>query len=315
MSLFGKTNEPVFLKETSSAHRQLEQLQTIDRSLLSENLINQLDREIKLVSLGLQGEKLIEFELRNSHMPMYVLHDLYLEHGGLSAQIDFLVVTRGRVFVIECKNLYGNIEINAKGDFIRTVYFGNRYQKDGLYSPITQNRRHLDLIMQIRRQEKGIIAKAIFEKYFFSNYRSVIVLANPKTVLNDKYAKKEIKSQVIRADALISHIRQVNSGEEYNNDKEIKSLAQFFLDAHIEREIDYTEKYRSQYQSNQQQIKNDTSLQKNTVVVTDSAPHCPKCGSKMVLRTAKRGTVGKQFWGCILFPKCRYTMAYSSNTA
>lgn len=33
---------------------------------------------------------------------------------------------------------------------------------------------------------------------------------------------------------------------------------------------------------------------------------CPKCGSSMVLRTAKRGTnVGKQFWGCSAFPKCK----------
>lgn len=32
---------------------------------------------------------------------------------------------------------------------------------------------------------------------------------------------------------------------------------------------------------------------------------CPKCGSAMVLRTAKKGRfVGKKFWGCDRFPKC-----------
>jgi transcriptional regulator with XRE-family HTH domain len=34
---------------------------------------------------------------------------------------------------------------------------------------------------------------------------------------------------------------------------------------------------------------------------------CPKCGSKLVLRTAKKGdNAGGQFYGCSGFPKCRY---------
>ena len=33
---------------------------------------------------------------------------------------------------------------------------------------------------------------------------------------------------------------------------------------------------------------------------------CPKCGSEMVLRTAKKGAhAGEQFWGCSRFPDCR----------
>ena len=37
---------------------------------------------------------------------------------------------------------------------------------------------------------------------------------------------------------------------------------------------------------------------------------CPKCGTQLVRRTAKRGsTIGSEFWGCSSFPKCRYTAA------
>jgi hypothetical protein len=36
------------------------------------------------------------------------------------------------------------------------------------------------------------------------------------------------------------------------------------------------------------------------------SPRCPKCGSQMVLRTAKRGeNQGGQFWGCSKYPSCR----------
>ena len=35
---------------------------------------------------------------------------------------------------------------------------------------------------------------------------------------------------------------------------------------------------------------------------------CPKCGGTLMLRTAKKGAnAGAQFWGCSMFPKCRYT--------
>jgi len=40
--------------------------------------------------------------------------------------------------------------------------------------------------------------------------------------------------------------------------------------------------------------------------VEDSSPRCPKCGSEMVLRTAKRGdNQGGKFWGCSKYPECR----------
>jgi predicted RNA-binding Zn-ribbon protein involved in translation (DUF1610 family) len=36
------------------------------------------------------------------------------------------------------------------------------------------------------------------------------------------------------------------------------------------------------------------------------APTCPKCGAKMVLRTAQRGAkAGSKFYGCPNYPKCR----------
>jgi len=36
-----------------------------------------------------------------------------------------------------------------------------------------------------------------------------------------------------------------------------------------------------------------------------SAPHCPRCAAKMVLREAKRGRwMGQNFWGCPGYPRC-----------
>lgn len=41
-------------------------------------------------------------------------------------------------------------------------------------------------------------------------------------------------------------------------------------------------------------------------LATAENPSCPKCGIAMVKRTAKQGSnMGKTFWGCNNFPKCR----------
>ncbi|MCR4679779.1 MAG: NERD domain-containing protein [Lachnospiraceae bacterium] len=180
MGLFDKLKNPVFIKDDSEAERQLAALQELKKNATGK-LLEQLEQEISKVESGIVGEKQVRFELENSHIPMYVLHDLFLEHDGLTAQIDYLVITRKSNYVIECKNLYGNIEINNNGSFIRTYKFGNKVSKEGIYSPITQNQRHMELIKAIRAQSKGnILTKALFEKKFYNNYHSIVVLANPK---------------------------------------------------------------------------------------------------------------------------------------
>jgi hypothetical protein len=100
MGLFNRMKEPIFLKERSNAEAQLEKLREIEPLLNPEGqaIIRQ---DIKYLEYGIAGEKNIAFELKNSHMPMYILHDIYLENGDLSVQIDYLEFTRKMCFVIE----------------------------------------------------------------------------------------------------------------------------------------------------------------------------------------------------------------------
>ncbi|MBI5957525.1 MAG: DUF2726 domain-containing protein [Chloroflexi bacterium] len=47
------------------------------------------------------------------------------------------------------------------------------------------------------------------------------------------------------------------------------------------------------------------------VTIQSESPHCPKCGTAMVLRTAKSGAnAGSQFWGCSNYPTCRSMQPY-----
>jgi len=338
MGLFDKIKEPVFLKESSSASTQLAELQELAETAPSY-IRARIEQDMKILSAGIFGEENIAFELRNSHMPMIILHDLYLTYGELSAQIDYLIITRKRNFVVECKNLIGDIEINSNGDFIRTINYNGKNKKEGIYSPITQNQRHMELIKLIRSESKGnFLTKALFEKNFYENYRSVVVLANPKTILNAKYAKKEVKKQVIRADQLVAYIKNVNSetGIDPVGEKQMEELAQFFYDLHKESPMDYVHKYRTLIdQGNETRrvphalvlsLPNTAETEAKMAVPIEqnlpeaghdklppttgesgaAAPYCPKCGAPMVKRKATRGAnIDSEFYGCSNFPKCR----------
>lgn len=245
MGLFNRLKEPIFLKESSYAEVQLEKLKAL-KPLLNAEGQNIIKQDIKCLEYGIIGEKNIEFELKNSHMPMYILHDIYLEDGDLSVQIDYLVFTKKICFVIECKNLYGNIEINNAGDFIRTMEFGGRSKKEGIYSPITQNQRHLELMKKIKVESKNnILTKYMSGRYFEDFNKSVVVLANPKTVLNAKYAKKEVKEKVIRADKLVKYIKEMYENSKVAAESEDRMLAwaESYLNLHKDVEREYIEKY------------------------------------------------------------------------
>ncbi len=245
MGFFNKMSEPVFLKRNSGLEEQLEKLKGLE-PLLNEEGKAKLRQDIRSLEAGILGEQNIAFELANSHMPMYIIHDLYLRDGDLTSQIDYLVVTRKICFVIECKNLYGNIEIDNQGTFVRTIEFGRQTRREGIYSPITQNQRHMALLRKLRlEQSKGFLSRFLRGRSFDEDHRAIVVLANPRTVLDARYAKKEVKSQVIRADHLVDFIRETceDSRAAELSDKEMRNWAQSYLDMDQEQESDYLRKY------------------------------------------------------------------------
>ena len=250
MGLFSKNIGPVFLKETSDTDTYIAKLQNLLTKAEGESA-NLIKEQISIATAGKYGESNIAFELKNSGMDMYILHDIYLEYGELSAQIDFLVITRKHIYIIECKNLIGNIEIDNTGAFIRKYEISGKYKREGIYSPITQNQRHLHVLKEVRKSsKKNFISKALFEKNYKNFYHSIVVLANPKTYLNVRYAPKEIKQQVIRADQLITYIKSkdAESQDELNNDSML-DLANFYLEQNKPERSDYAQKYEKLLQN------------------------------------------------------------------
>ena len=310
MGIFSKP-EVIILKESNAAKDHLDKLESL-LPKANKDVKDAIQKEIAVTKAGIAGEDNIMFELKHSNMDMVVLHDINLEtKRGLKAQIDFIVVTSKVIFLIECKNLVGNIDIDSKGAFIRTVTYGTKKQKEGIYSPITQGERHLSVLKEAKLDNAGLVTSLAIKRNFDSSYKSLV--ANPKTLVNDRYAPKEIKSQVIRADQLVSNMKNIiaASNDFASTKKEMMSIAQGILDMNIESRKDYAAKYEELVKENElsdsADTKNEISDSKQSV--SDDKLICHKCGSKLVLRTANKGeNAGKQFYGCSNFPKCRFIL-------
>lgn len=300
MGLFSKP-EVTILKESNNAIDYLGKLEAMQKEASpGTKLYDALEKEIAIIKAGILGEEAILYELKNSGMDLVVLHDLYIEtEDGRGAQIDYIVITPDANVFIECKNLFGNITIDNKGNFIREFSFGRHKVKEGIYSPVSQNERHLRLFKEDRASTKGAIVGAIYKKNFENYNKSFVVLANSKTVLNDRFAPKEVKSQVIKVDRLVSELASIKTDRKLSK-KEMINLGEQFLAMNKDDRKDYSERFeklKAEAEDNKQQEESHN----NTEMI------CPFCGKKLVLRTAKKGVnEGRQFYGCSGFPMCRY---------
>lgn len=102
-----------------------------------------IEREIRLIRAGMKGEAEAAYEMQfhwgNSKNWM-ILNDLRIEHDGLVAQIDHLLINRFLyIWVCESKHFADGITINEHGEF--QAFFGNKAY--GIPSPVEQNNRHI----------------------------------------------------------------------------------------------------------------------------------------------------------------------------
>lgn len=313
MKLFKKP-EVNILKESSDAKEYLKKLQALQQLAAPDtDLANQIKQEIAMTKAGIDGEDKILFELKNSGMDLVVLHDLYIESpAGNGAQIDFLVITPYVNVFIESKNLLGNIEITDKGDFIRTNLQGVR---EGIYNPITQNERHRVVFKECRLDSTNAIKRYMINKYFDYFNKSLVVLTNSKTIVDDKHAPKEVREKVIRADQLVAAIqkmdKQMKSAREYkSNKKEMLVAGNRYLSLNRDDRKDYIQKFQrfvDQYNTERPEGTPPISI---TISAHPTKPFtCPRCGKELVLRTVKRGiNAGNQIYGCSGFPECRFIL-------
>jgi len=135
-------------------------------------------------------------------------------------------------------------------------------------------------------ERKGnILEKAIFNKFFDSTFQSLVVLANPKSVLNVRYANKNIKKQVIRADQLNRYIKDklTKSKESPHNDKNLEAEAKAILSMHQKKEFDYSKYVMADTES-------PVEKPERKVESTTETKKAPKSKTKMTTKASRKAS-------------------------
>lgn len=292
-NLFKKRDQPqapFFMKEDTAAYQKLELLEQLRSDGVDDpSSKEKLERDIKTLASGINGENSVAYELKNSYLPIIALRDLQLARGDLSAQIDFVVVAADFLLVVECKALLHDVEINERGDFLRCFKSpkGIPYKKEGIYNPVAQNRRHVEMIRAILSEDTRLLdGRPDF-------LHSAVVLANPKTVVRDSQAPQEVRACIVRCDQLVGLMEgMLGKQKRPMNRREMEQTAQTLL----------------QYQQAERIDRVRLARKYGLLPPEPQIPQCPKCGVPMVLRTARRGDrAGSQFYGCPNYPHCRQT--------
>ncbi len=108
-----------------------------------------IEHELRNIQAGIRGEEEAAYEMKvhyGESLNWMILHDLRLEHGGLVAQIDHLIVNRFlEMWVCESKHFSEGVGVNEHGEF--AAFFGGKPY--GVPSPIEQNNRHILILKRL----------------------------------------------------------------------------------------------------------------------------------------------------------------------
>jgi len=158
-----------------------------------------IEEELWAVRTGIQGERQAAYEIDFQYgvgKNHAVIHDLRVEHGGRTAQIDHLIVNRALdVWICETKAFSQGVKINEHGEWYR--YGGGRAH--GMASPVKQNQHHVDVLRdlfdsgEIKLPKRGITVKP--------NLMPVVLVSNEARI--DRPKTKAAAERVAGLDTVI----------------------------------------------------------------------------------------------------------------
>ena len=195
------------IKSADDRRPQIAQLTALlSRPDVSEATRQRIELEIRTVKAGEQGETdaayLIEFNYGRDPDVM-TLHDLRIACDGRVAQVDHLIITRRFEFwVCESKRFSEGVEINEQGEW--SAY--RRGQKQGIASPIEQNKRHIAVLTDVFAKRLVTMPTRLGLRYK-ATLRS-LVLVSDRTQITRPTGSTQVEGlgSVIKADQLKSTI-------------------------------------------------------------------------------------------------------------
>ena len=239
---------------------------------------------------GRRGEKLTERELKLVQLlgrKGKVLRNVYLPKGnGETSEVDVIFITQKGIFVFESKNYSGWIFGDEKSQKW-TAMLPNK-QKNQFYNPILQNKTHVKWMRNYVGEDVPLFSIIVFSER--CELKKVTVESPDVKVIKRDRTYAAVRDIWDQSPDILSE-EKIN--ELYDSLAKLTNVDEAVKAAHIDN---INQKYKKEEKKQEPPVKTE---QQELI--------CPRCGSALVLRTAKKGeNAGNQFYGCSNFPKCRY---------
>lgn len=226
-------NKCEIIKNDSEFEKQIKALEKLKAEYPDNEKIK---NELRNCEKGLWGEKQLLFHLKNSNLGMAVLHDVNMQFEDLKAQVDFIVFTKGYTYFIECKNFYGDVKVNERGEFIKTYTYDNFTRSSGMESPITQAQRHIEVFKKIWNVQNKNLRKLLYDTKSLDVWnRPLVVMSNSQNILDTRNAPQDIQDKIMKVDVVVDKIKKDIEGVDkdlYSSRKErnnnAKKILQFY---------------------------------------------------------------------------------------
>lgn len=200
----------------------------------------------------------------------HLIKNVTLPTENGSTQIDHIIVSIYGIFVVETKNMRGWIfgSPNQKTWTQKIYKHSSKFQ-----NPLHQNYKHVKELQSLL----NITDEQIFSLVVF---------------VGDSTFKTEMPDNVTYGGGYIRFIK--------SKTQPVLSVAEV---DDIANKIE-TGRLVPSFKTNRDHVKHVKEIVREKE--NSNTQSCPKCGSSMVLREAKKGAnVEKKFWGCSNYPKCR----------
>lgn len=279
-----------------------------------------------LFDIGLHGEYLTYKYLKTyENKGMKFLFNCYIpKNDGETTEADVLLIGQSGIYVFESENYSGWIFGSENSRmWTQTLPQGRdrKAHKEQFLNPIYQNKLHIQCLSEILHKKVPMHSIIVFsERCKFKNldihndsaevihrnevghivnkihlkYGNILTEDEIDTIYKQLYPYTQVSEQVKQEHIRAIEKHQTGTNNNLNKTEDRRGGQKPVLKEQNGNIIAFSELVTKG------EVKEET-------VESHQMSICPKCGGKMVLRTAKKGAnQGRQFYGCSNYPKCRY---------
>ena len=270
-----------------------------------------------LFNLGKRGEYLTykELKLYEADGGKFIFNCYLPKEDGTSTEVDVVLLHSTGIFVIESKNYSGWIYGSEKSKtWTQTLRGGSgRVKKEHFYNPIMQNRTHIKYIKNIVGNNVPVYSLIAFSQR--CTLKEITVESPDVEVINRQHIFNTVKKMgnasiqalskmdIERIYEMLYPYTQVTENEKLQHIDNVNAIKRGTKVKPIDNIVSINTVSTKEMEGAKE--KPDTD---NEAAMPQDNRICPRCGSELVLRTAKKGKrAGEQFYGCSRFPKCMYS--------